>query len=203
MTAKKECRVGPVVGLLLAAGGGRRLGGRAKARLPHRGRPLVEFGIGELLRGGCDRVVVVLGAEADAVLAEADLARAVVVRNDDWASGMGSSLAAGIAALPTDAEAVVVTLVDMPGVGAAAVARLIAAAAGPEDLIAAGYTGRRGHPVLFGRAWWAELARTAEGDVGARTLLAAQRARVRLIECADIADPFDIDTPADLDRLTP
>ncbi|MET7299852.1 nucleotidyltransferase family protein [Embleya sp. NPDC005575] len=192
-----------VVGLLLAAGGGRRLGGRAKARLKHQGRPLVEFGIGELLRGGCDRVVVVLGAEAETVLAEADLAGAVVVRNDDWASGMGSSLAAGVAALPTDAEAVVVTLVDMPGVGAPAVARLIAASGAPEDLIAAAYAGKRGHPVLFGRAWWSELARTAEGDAGARALLAEQRARLRLIECADIADPFDIDTPADLDRLDP
>ncbi|MFI6580190.1 NTP transferase domain-containing protein [Embleya sp. NPDC050493] len=190
-----------VVGLLLAAGGGRRLGGRAKARLRHRGRPLVEFGVGELLRGGCDRVVVVLGAEADAVLAEADLGGAVVVRNDDWASGMGSSLAAGVAALPADAEAFVVTLVDMPGVGAPAVARLIAASGTPEDLIAAAYAGKRGHPVLFGRAWWPELARTAEGDAGARVLLTEQRARLRLIECADVADPFDIDTPADLDRL--
>ncbi|WP_406296542.1 nucleotidyltransferase family protein [Embleya sp. NBC_00888] len=192
-----------VVGLLLAAGGGRRLGGRAKARLTHRGRPLVEFGVGELVRGGCERVVVVLGAEADAVLAEAELTGCAVVRNDDWASGMGSSLAAGVAALPTDADAVVVTLVDMPGVGALAVARLIAAAGGPEDLIAAAYAGTRGHPVLFGRAWWPELVRTAEGDAGARALLAAQRARVRLIECADIADPYDIDTPADLDRLDP
>lgn len=200
---EKGYLVGDVVGLVLAAGGGRRLGGRAKARLVHRGRPLVEFAVAESRRGGCDRVVVVLGAEADAVLAEAELTGCVVVRNDDWASGMGSSLAAGVAALPADADAVVVTLVDMPGEGAAAVARLIAAHAAPEDLIAAAYAGRRGHPVLFGRAWWAELAAGAEGDAGARALLAAQRDRVRLIECADIADPFDIDTPADLARLDP
>ncbi|WP_424642291.1 nucleotidyltransferase family protein [Embleya sp. AB8] len=195
--------MGGFVGLLLAAGGGRRLGGRAKGGLVHRGRPLVEFGAAELVRGGCDRVVVVLGADADAVLAKADLAGRVVVRNDDWADGMGSSLAAGVAALPADADAVVVTLVDMPGVGAEAIARLVAAYTSPDDLIAASYAGKRGHPVLFGRTWWPELAAGAEGDAGARALLAEQRARVRLIECADIADPFDIDTPADLGRLDP
>jgi CTP:molybdopterin cytidylyltransferase MocA len=195
--------VGDVVGLLLAAGGGRRLGGRAKAGLGYRGRPLVEHGVAELRAGGCARVVVVVGADADAVLAVARLDGCVVVRNPDWASGMGSSLAAGVAALPTDADAVLVTLVDMPGVGAAAVERLIAAYTGHDDLIAAAYGGKRGHPVLFGRTWWSELAARAEGDAGARALLAEHRARVRLIECGDVADPFDIDTPADLARLEP
>ncbi|WP_406286407.1 NTP transferase domain-containing protein [Embleya sp. NBC_00896] len=195
--------MGGVVGLLLAAGGGRRLGGRAKAGLIHRGRPLVEHGVAELRAGGCDRVVVVLGAEAEAVLAVARLDGCVVVRNADWDAGMGSSLAAGVAALPADADAFLVTLVDMPGVGAAAVRRLIAAYTAHDDLIAAGYTGTRGHPVLIGRAWWPELAAKAEGDAGARALLTEQRARLRLIECGDIADPYDIDTPEDLGRLEP
>nr|WP_202512731.1 nucleotidyltransferase family protein [Streptomyces sp. SID3343] len=189
--------------MVLAAGGGRRLGGRAKAGLVYRGRPLVEHGVAEVRAGGCGRVVVVVGADADAVLAVARLDGCVVVRNPGWASGMGSSLAAGVAALPTDADAVVVTLVDMPGVGAAAVRRLIDAYTAHDDLIAAAYDGKRGHPVLFGRAWWTELAARAEGDAGARALLAEHRSRVRLIECADVAEPFDIDTPADLSHLEP
>lgn len=155
-----------------------------------------------LRAGGCDRVVVVLGADADAVSARADLEGCDVVRNDAWASGMGTSLAAGVAALPADADAVLVALVDMPGVGAEAVARLVAAYTAPDDLVAAAYSGRRGHPVLFGRAWWPELAR-ADGDTGARVLLARHRDRLRLVECADVADPYDIDVPADLDRLDP
>ncbi len=114
--------VNGVAGLVLAAGAGRRMGGRPKALLPYRGGLLVEHAAGVLADGGCAPVVAVLGA------GEAELRPGVgVVRNPDWASGMGSSLRIGLAALPGDADAVVVSLVDMPGVTAEAVRRLVAA----------------------------------------------------------------------------
>ncbi|MER7622042.1 nucleotidyltransferase family protein [Streptomyces sp. NPDC126503] len=193
-----------VAGLLLAAGGGRRLGGRPKALLPHRGRPLVEHALSVLRAGGCTVVHVVLGAAAGAVRERAELPGCVLVENPDWEEGMGSSLRVGLASLAADprgVDAALVSLVDQPGIGAAAVARVRAAYGGRDALVAASYEGRRGHPVLFGADRWAGIAGTARGDRGARDYLAAHRAAVTLVECADVAEPYDIDTEADLARL--
>ncbi|MER6911928.1 nucleotidyltransferase family protein [Streptomyces sp. NPDC000594] len=193
-----------VAGLLLAAGGGRRLGGRPKALLPHRGAPLVEHAVRALREGGCHPVHVVLGAAADRVRATADLSGCVVVENPAWALGMGSSLRAGLASLAASgADAALVALVDQPGVGAAAVARVRAAYRSRTALAAAGYDGLRGHPVLIGADRWEGVAAGAQGDRGARAYLRWHTAALQLVECGDIADPHDIDTPADLDRLTP
>ncbi|MFE0105873.1 NTP transferase domain-containing protein [Streptomyces sp. NPDC059009] len=214
----------PVAGLLLAAGGGRRLGGRPKALLEHRGRLLVEHAVDVLRAGGCERVHVVLGA-AGAVVREraaAALAGCAVVDNPEWAEGMGSSLRAGLASLHgtgadgtgahgigadgigadgTTAAAALVVLVDQPGIGADAVARVRAAYRSPETLAAAAYEGRRGHPVLFGSAHWAGIAASAVGDRGARSYLKENADAVTLVECGDVAEPYDIDTEADLGRL--
>lgn len=192
----------PVAGLLLAAGGGRRLGGRPKALLGHRGRPLVEFAARVLRDGGCVPRYVVLGAGAADVRGRAELPDCVLVDNPDWADGMGSSLRAGLAALAsTDASAVLVTLVDQPRVGAEAVARLVAAHRAGAGLAAAAYGGERGHPVLFAREHWAGVARSAVGDRGARAYLREHAAEVTLVECADVAAPDDVDTPDDLRLL--
>ncbi|WP_030984230.1 nucleotidyltransferase family protein [Streptomyces sp. NRRL S-1813] len=191
-----------MAGLLLAAGGGRRLGGRPKALLDHRGRPLVEHAAGALRDGGCHPVHIVLGAAADSVRERADLSAYGISENPDWAQGMGSSLRVGLAALAdSGADAVVVSLVDQPGIGAAAVARVVAAYAGGSSLASAAYDGRRGHPVLFGAGRWADIAATAEGDRGARAYLRRHADDLTLVECSDIAEPYDIDTPEDLRRL--
>lgn len=115
-----------VAGLLLAAGGGRRLGGRPKALLRHRGRPLVEHAVRVLREGGCGPVHVVLGASSDRVREEADLSGCVLVDNPGWEEGMGSSLRAGLDSLTAAAavDAALVCLVDQPGIGAEAVARV-------------------------------------------------------------------------------
>lgn len=191
-----------VAGLLLAAGGGRRLGGRPKALLTHRGRPLVEHAAGVLRAAGCRRVHVVLGARADEVRRRAALDGCVLVDNPDWAEGMGSSLRAGLASLAgTGARAALVSLVDQPGIGPAAVARVLGAYEDDGSLAAACYDGVRGHPVLFGAAHWADIEGTATGDRGARAYLRAHEDRIRLVECADVAESYDIDTEADLGHL--
>jgi CTP:molybdopterin cytidylyltransferase MocA len=150
----------------------------------------------------------VLGAEADAVRARAaGIGWCTLVGNPDWPQGMGSSLRAGLASLAgTGARAAVVALVDQPGIGARAVRRVLAAgpaAAGGESavLAAAAYEGRRGHPVLLGAGHWPGIIASAAGDQGARAYLAAHRDELALVECADIATPDDIDTPADLRLL--
>ncbi|MEU2861608.1 nucleotidyltransferase family protein [Streptomyces mirabilis] len=191
-----------VAGLLLAAGGGRRLGGRPKALLEHRGRPLVEYAVGVLRAAGCTRVHVVLGARADAVRERARLDGCVLVDNPEWESGMGSSLRAGLGSLAgTGARAALVSLVDQPGIGPRAVARVLAAHQDDTSLVSATYDGVRGHPVLFGAAHWAGVAASATGDRGARTYLKEHEAAITLVECGDVAEPYDIDTEDDLGHL--
>ncbi|WP_251095483.1 nucleotidyltransferase family protein [Streptomyces sp. Caat 7-52] len=201
MTDKRDLQ-GDVAGLLLAAGGGRRLGGRPKALLTHRGRPLVEHAVGVLRAAGCGRIHVVLGAGSDEVRGHARLAGCVLVDNPDWAQGMGSSLRAGLASLAgTGVHAALVALVDQPGIGATAAGRVLGAYEDEKSLVSAAYDGVRGHPVLFGSAHWAGIAETAVGDRGARAYLMAHEARIRLVECGDVAEPYDIDTEADLSHL--
>ncbi len=191
-----------IAGLLLAAGGGRRLGGRPKALLEHRGRPLVEHALRALRNGGCDLVHVVLGAAAETVRARADLSGCMVTVNAQWPEGMGSSLRAGLGALAgTEADAAVVLLVDQPGIGALAVARVRSAYRSRASLAAASYDGERGHPVLFGAERWADVMAGAVGDQGARTYLRAHRDAITLVECSDVAEAYDIDTAEDLTHL--
>lgn len=192
LTGSGEARV---AGLILAAGGGRRYGG-PKALVRHGGRLLIDRAVATAVRGGCGPVVAVLGAAADEVRASADFGATTTVDNPDWASGMGSSLRVGLAAVAaTDAVAAIVLLVDMPGVTDAAVRR-VARLADPDALAMAGYGQRRGHPVLLGRTHWAGVAELALGDVGARPYLRAHAATVRVVPCDDVADDTDLDTPA-------
>ncbi|MFJ6214097.1 NTP transferase domain-containing protein [Streptomyces sp. NPDC092296] len=190
----------PVAALVLAAGGGRRLGGRPKALLAYRGRPLLEHAVAVVRGGGCAPVHVVLGAERERVAATAELAGCAVVANPDWASGLGSSLRAGLASLPPGCSAALVALVDTPGVTPAAVARLLAAHRAGAALAAACYGGGRGHPVLIGARYFGEAAAGARGDTGARALLAARAGELVLVECGDVAAPDDVDTPQDWAR---
>lgn len=205
-----------IAGLLLAAGGGRRLGGRPKALLDHQGRPLVEHAVRVLREGGCTRVHVVLGADAEVVRKKASLPGCVLIDNPDWAQGMGSSLRAGLDSLREDAAdadaatgvgtasgtaAALVSLVDQPGIGPAAIARVYAAYRSPATLAAAAYDGERGHPVLFGADHWAGIAASAVGDRGARAYLKEHAGEIALVECGDVAQAYDIDTPADLIHL--
>ncbi|ASR35126.1 molybdopterin-guanine dinucleotide biosynthesis protein MobA [Prauserella marina] len=182
-------------GLLLAAGAGRRFG-TPKALVEVEGIPLVARAADALARGGCDPVLVVLGARAE------DAAKLVpgpasTVFAPDWADGMGASLRTGLLALTnTGPDAVLVHLVDLPGVGADVIARL-RAIAGPDIVARAAYAGVPGHPVLFGANWLAEIAASLRGDHGARGWLSGRR-DVRLVECGDIGDGTDVDTPADL-----
>ena len=153
-------------GLVLAAGEGSRFGG-TKQLAPLGGRPLLEHALGAV--AGLTPRVVVLGHEADAILAAVDLGGAAAVVCDGWAEGQAASLRCGVAALG-EVDGVVVVLGDQPRITAAAVAAVAAAAAPGVVAARAAYGGRPGHPVLLGRPL---LARVGElrGDVGFRDLL--------------------------------
>lgn len=163
---------------------------------------MIEHGIRSLRDAGCDPVLVVLGAAADEVRARAELPGCAVTVNPDWAKGMGGSLRAGLAALAgTGADAALVLLVDQPGIGAEAVARVRGACTSRASLAAASYDGERGHPVLLGADHWAGVAAGATGDQGARAYLREHREALTLVECGDVAEPYDIDVPEDLRHL--
>ena len=188
--------------MLLAAGQGSRFG-RPKALVELDGQTLAERGIGMLRAGGADPVLIVIGA------AQVDLAPEYQVRtvgNDDWRTGMGSSLRAALHALADpdvgpDVGAAVVALADQPLVGAEAVSRLIAAYQAGAGVAVAGYDGRPRNPVLLAREHWPEVIAMATGDQGARAFLRARPDLVTLVECGDTGRPDDIDTPADLEHI--
>lgn len=192
-----------VVGLLLAAGAGRRMGAPKSLLRDARGVPFLDRAVGVLLDGGCDSVMVVLGACADdarLLLDEAgwseDPGVGVLVA-DDWDEGMGASLRAGLGVLVGgSAGSAVVTLVDLPDVDAAVLRRVVEVGAGPTALVRATYDGEPGHPVLLGREHWAGVIATAHDDQGAREYLRSHRPT--LCECGDLATGRDLDRPEDL-----
>ncbi|MFC6239161.1 nucleotidyltransferase family protein [Longivirga aurantiaca] len=174
---------GSTAGLVLAAGEGRRFGG-PKAPYVLDGERLVDRAVHLLRDAECEPVVVVLGAWVGRV-DDAD----ITVVNADWASGMGSSLRLGLDTLVgTEADRVVVTLVDLPGLSPEAVRRLVDSGS---DLAQAAYAGERGHPVLLGRGHWPGVRDAADGDRGARAYLAAHD--VALVEVGDVASGEDLD----------
>jgi nicotine blue oxidoreductase len=183
-----------IVGLVLAAGSGSRLG-TPKALVELAGERLVDRAVRTLRDGGCAHVTVVLGA------AQVEVPDATVVHNPDWATGMGSSLRVGLAALPSDADAVVISLVDQPLIGPDVVARLIEAHAAGAPVAVATYAGKRRNPALFARSTWADAAASAVGDQGARAYFAAHPETVTAVPCDDLGDPVDIDTREDLARF--
>jgi CTP:molybdopterin cytidylyltransferase MocA len=186
---------GDVAGILLAAGSGSRLG-RPKAAVELDGETLASRGVAVLRAGGAEPAVLVTGALAVTVPG------ALAVHNPHWATGMGSSLAAGLAAVPAECGAAVVALADQPLVGAGAVARLIGAYRAGATVAVAAYNGAPRNPVLIARAHWAAVTELATGDEGARPFLRAHPGLVTLVECGDTGQPDDIDTPADLDRIS-
>ena len=172
-------------GLVLAAGAGVRFGG-PKAPFVHDGERLVDRAVRIVREAGCEPVLVVLGAWIG------EVPDAEVVVNEDWAEGMGSSLRAGLAALDAAAgvDAVVVTLVDLPGLTAEGVRRIRESTA---SIAAATFEGERGHPVKFAREHWADVIAVARGDEGARRFL-KERSDVARVEIGDVATGADMDT---------
>ena len=122
----------------------------------------------------------------------------VVVHNQEWWTGMGSSLRAGLASLPDDVSAVVVALVDQPLVGVEAVRRLRSSASKAPAAVAT-YEGRPRNPVLLARAVWPGVVALATGDTGARAWLRAHPDLVRHVPCDDTGSAVDLDTPGDVE----
>ena len=165
------------------------------------GKPLVRHVAEAALASRARPVVVVTGhAERDVALAIDGLAVDRVL-NPHYATGLASSLRAGLSVLRSDATGALVLLGDMPGVTSVVIDRLIACfeAEPGVDAVVPVHDGRRGNPALLASSLFAAAA-ALHGDEGARRLLA--RARVREVDCADATVVLDIDDPAMLDAAS-
>jgi len=191
-------RIGAVV---LAAGASARLG-FPKQLIVYEGQPLVRRIALAAVEAGADPVVVVLGANTDMIAPALEgLAPVRVVVNQEWNSGLASSLAVGIASVFADngCEAVLVTLADQPLVDAAALRRLIAAFDAEHRIVASSYDDTIGVPAVFAREHAEELMRL-RGDTGAGAWLRGRAGEVTRLPLGRAA--LDIDTAADVKGLT-
>lgn len=179
------------IGVLLAAGAGRRMGQPKALVRDADDVPWVVSASRALAEGGCFETMVVIGAAAAEVRTLLAGERVTIVEAPDWETGMGASLRDGLRALAyTPAEAALIHLVDLPDVGPDVIERLLAEAA-PDALVRASYDGRPGHPVLIGREHWPALADEVTGDKGARDYL--DRNRAIDLDCSDLASGLDVD----------
>jgi molybdenum cofactor cytidylyltransferase len=190
-----------VAALVLAAGSSQRMGSGNKLLQAIGGVPMVRRAANAALASRCTSVTVVTGfaaEEVQACLAGLDVNFA---HNAAHPSGMASSLRRGLAALPADADAVVVLLADMPFIHGGHIDRLIAAF-DPQQakIVVPMKAGRRGNPILWPRAYFAEM-QAVEGDVGARDVLRLHAEQIDAVAFDDDAIFADVDTPAALDEL--
>jgi molybdenum cofactor cytidylyltransferase len=182
--------------IVLAAGRSTRMGGPNKLLAEIGGRPLVRIAAEEALASQARPVIVVTGHEPErvaAALAGLDVKR---VHNPDYAGGLSTSVRAGIAAVPADADGAIVCLGDMPQVDARLINRLLAAY-DPEKnalVVVPVMDGKRGNPVVWSRRFFPELA-ALDGDSGARRLIASYQEAVAEVPVTGKAALTDVDTP--------
>lgn len=182
-----------VTGLVLGAGGSRRLG-RPKQLLPYGGGTLLGHVVGVARACRFDQLVVAIGGAADEVRARVDLAGADVVVNDAYGEGCSSSIAAALGVVDGRCDVLVLMLGDQPGVRAATVAALLAGR-GDAPLAVCRYDDGPGHPIAFARGVFGDLA-GLHGDKGVWRLLDARRADVAEVPVAGPV-PVDVDTRED------
>ena len=185
-----------VAAVVLAAGRSTRMGGPNKLLADIARRPLVRIAAEEALASRAKPVIVVTGHQREQV--EKALAGLPVelVHNPDFADGLGTSVRAGIAAVPADADGAIVCLGDMPQVDAGLIDRLIAAFDPDQGalVVMPTFEGRRGNPVLWSRRFFPDLT-AIEGDVGARHLIGRYSEAVVEVPLAGKAALVDVDTP--------
>jgi molybdenum cofactor cytidylyltransferase len=184
-----------VTALVLAAGQSRRMGGPNKLLMDVNGQPLIRRTVETIKAAGINDIIVVVGHQ-EAEVREALHKTAVrFVANPNFADGLSTSLKAGLAELPTDTEAALVCLGDMPLLKPQHITQLVAGFdADASKLIGVPtHTGKCGNPILWGKRFFDEM-RTLSGDVGAKHLIGANESLVYEVEFDDTGVLMDLDT---------
>jgi len=191
-----------VAALILAAGRSSRMGGANKLLAEIGGRSLVRIVAEQALASQARPVIVVTGHQRERVEAALGGLPVDFVHNASFANGLGTSLKAGIAALPGQTDGVVVCLGDMPRVEAAMIDRLIGALDPDKGalIVVPTIEGKRGNPVAWSRRFFPELM-SIEGDVGARHLIGRYAEAVVEVPLSGNAALIDIDTPEALEAV--
>jgi molybdenum cofactor cytidylyltransferase len=191
-----------IAAIVLAAGRSTRMGAVNKLIAEIGGKPLVRIAAEQALASRASPVIVVTGHERERVEAALNGLPVRVVHNPDYAEGLGTSLKAGIAAVPDDADGAIVCLGDMPQVNAALIDKLIAAF-DPEKgalVVVPSIAGRRGNPVVWSRRFFHDLMGIS-GDIGARHLIGSYAEAVAEVPVEGDAALTDVDTPESLSAV--
>jgi len=197
MTGNEKPKVG---GIVLAAGGSSRLG-QPKQLLQFKGKSLLRHAAEAMSASMCAPAVAVLGAEVERAAAEIEGLAVTACVNEDWRSGMSSSINVGLTKLieiEPDLDAILISLCDQPLITAEMLNRFVEKyKVSDSAIIAASYSGVYGVPALFSRELFDELAHL-EGDKGARVLI-RHLADIETIDLPEAA--FDIDKIDDAVKL--
>ncbi len=191
-----------IAAVLLAAGRSSRMGGPNKLLEQIGGRPLVRIAAEQVLASRARPLLVVTGHQREKVEAALSGLPVQFVHNPDFADGLGTSLRTGIAAVPSDADGVIVCLGDMPQVDGALIDRLVGAFDPDKGALVVVPTidGKRGNPVVWSRRFFGDLM-SVEGDIGARYLIGCYVEAVVEVPVTGKAALTDIDTPEALREI--
>ncbi|MBE7175821.1 MAG: nucleotidyltransferase family protein [Mucilaginibacter polytrichastri] len=186
--------------IILAAGGSSRMG-KPKQLLVFDGKTLLKSACEAAHDSGCRPVLVITGKEHEALLPEIP-AGSIIIHHENWASGIGSSISAGVAALQkihSETGSVLILLSDQPYAESELLHKLIRAKnTGKNGIIASAYAGTMGAPAIFDRTYFAELTKLA-GDEGAKKILSRHSDDITAVDFP--GGVADIDTPEDYEAL--
>jgi molybdenum cofactor cytidylyltransferase len=191
-----------IAAIVLGAGRSSRMGGPNKLLAEIGGKPLVRIVVGQVLASRARPAIVVTGHQRERVEAALKGLPVKFVHNPHFADGLGTSLRAGVAALPAEVDGAIVCLGDMPQVDAALIDRLIGAFDPDAGALAVVPTidGKRGNPVVWSRRFFPDLM-AVEGDIGARHLIGRYTEVVAEVPLTGTAALTDVDTPEALEAV--
>lgn len=194
-------RVPRVTGIVLAAGRGSRMG-RTKQALPFRGQTILECVVDCALASRLQRVIVVLGYQADALEPLMKGRDVTVVVNPSFENGQSSSLKTGLQAVSDEADAVIFLLGDQPLVSTGTINHILSAyeSSPSSPVVHPVFDGKRGNPVLFSRETFSRIE-LLSGDSGARALFKEYSGSILQVQVDNPWVLFDLDTEEDYQRL--